>query len=122
MIQQSIISETNCGELKSTSAARRSRRHGATGRLAALAAVAIACLATPLSYAQSTYPTKPLKVVLGFSAGGGTDAMTRAIGRYMGESLGTSVVIDNKPGANGNIAAEIVAKAPTDGGGVLLVT
>jgi len=73
-------------------------------------------LAAPLqAVAQDRYPSKPIKVALGFSAGGGTDAIARYIVKHMSETLGVSVLIDNKPGANGNIAAESVAKAPADG-------
>ncbi len=92
----------------------------------ALLVVAIAIAGTGMCPAfaqgQESYPTKPIKVVLGFSAGGGTDAVARAIGRHMGDTLGTSVVIDNKPGANGNIAGELVAKSPPDGYTVLYNT
>jgi tripartite-type tricarboxylate transporter receptor subunit TctC len=73
-------------------------------------------LTAPLAAsAQDRYPSKPIRIVLGFSAGGGTDAITRALAKNMGETLGANVIVDNKPGANGNIAGELVAKSPADG-------
>uniref|UniRef100_UPI0039EEA652 Bug family tripartite tricarboxylate transporter substrate binding protein n=1 Tax=Bordetella sputigena TaxID=1416810 RepID=UPI0039EEA652 len=65
--------------------------------------------------AQDSYPSKPIRIVLGFSAGGGTDAIARALARQMASDLHTNVFIDNKPGANGNIAADEVSRAPADG-------
>lgn len=65
--------------------------------------------------AQDLWPSKPIRIVIGFSAGGGTDTILRAIGVKLGELLKTTVIIENKPGANANIAAEAVTKAPADG-------
>ncbi|MES2183988.1 MAG: tripartite tricarboxylate transporter substrate binding protein [Pseudomonadota bacterium] len=70
---------------------------------------------TGIVHAQANYPNKPIRVVIGFAAGGGTDVVLRAIGQKLGTILGTSVIVDNKPGANGNIAGETVVKAPADG-------
>ena len=67
------------------------------------------------SSAQDAYPSRPIKFVVGFPAGGGTDAVLRAIAAKLTENLGVSVVVENKPGANGNIAGEMVAKAAPDG-------
>ena len=86
-----------------------------TAGCAATLALGAAFLAGPIAAAQDRYPSKPIKVVLGFSAGGGTDAIARALAKHMADTLGTNVLIDNKPGANGNIAGEAVAKAPADG-------
>ncbi|MBO1014507.1 tripartite tricarboxylate transporter substrate binding protein [Achromobacter sp. SD115] len=72
-------------------------------------------MAAPDAMAQENYPSKPIKVVLGFSAGGGTDAIARALAKHMAATLGANVLIDNKPGANGNIAAEEVSRAAGDG-------
>lgn len=66
------------------------------------------------------YPAKPIRFVLGFSAGGSSDILARLIGQKLSEALGQPVVIDNRPGAGGNIAAEIVAKSPADGYTLLL--
>ena len=71
-------------------------------------------LGAPHAFAQP-YPKKPIRVVLPFPPGGGTDALARILAPKLNESLGQPLVIDNRPGATGNIAAEIVAKAPPDG-------
>jgi tripartite-type tricarboxylate transporter receptor subunit TctC len=63
----------------------------------------------------SGYTDKPIRWVLGFAPGGGTDTLARALAPKVGERLGTTVIIENKPGANGNIAAEQVARAAADG-------
>ena len=65
--------------------------------------------------AAQTFPDKPIRLVLPFPPGGGTDALARILGPKLGEGLGQSLVIDNRPGAAGNIAAEIVAKSAPDG-------
>lgn len=62
-----------------------------------------------------TYPARPIKLVVGFAAGGSTDKLARLVAQRMGEVLGQSVVVENRPGAAGNIAAEFVAGAPADG-------
>ena len=67
-----------------------------------------------LAYAQ-TFPTKPVRIVVPFPAGGPIDMTTRPLAQKMSESLGVPVVIDNRGGANGNIGAENVAKSPADG-------
>ncbi|QEI09045.1 tripartite tricarboxylate transporter substrate binding protein [Pigmentiphaga aceris] len=61
------------------------------------------------------YPTKPVRVVVGFSAGGPTDVMARAFADYAARKLGQSFIVENKPGANTILAAEAVASAPADG-------
>jgi tripartite-type tricarboxylate transporter receptor subunit TctC len=66
------------------------------------------------AFAQA-YPTKPIRIVVGFPPGGGNDIIARLVGAKMQETWGQSVVIDNKPGANSIIAAEFVAKSAPDG-------
>jgi tripartite-type tricarboxylate transporter receptor subunit TctC len=61
------------------------------------------------------FPTKPIKLLVGASAGGTTDTLARAIGAEMAQILGQSVVVENRPGAGGNIAAEVVAHSAPDG-------
>jgi len=78
------------------------------------AGVVLAVVATT-SHAQSKYPDRPIKILVGFSAGGGTDVAARIVGQKLGEALGQSFVIENRPGASGLIASEMVAKAPADG-------
>ena len=73
----------------------------------------------PAAEAQ-TYPDKPIKVVNGFGAGGGTDLLLRTILPKLGEILGQQLIIDYRPAAGGNLAMDIVAKAPPDGYTVLL--
>lgn len=64
---------------------------------------------------QPAWPNKPIRVVVGFAPGGSTDVMARIVSQSLSESLGQTVVIDNKPGASGNIAASEVIRAPGDG-------
>jgi tripartite-type tricarboxylate transporter receptor subunit TctC len=65
--------------------------------------------------AASQYPNKPVRLIVPFPAGGASDAAARTIGRALSKSLGQSIVIDNRPGANGAIAAQTVLTAPPDG-------
>lgn len=75
------------------------------------------------AHAQAgAYPSKPIRMVLGFPPGGPTDIVARILGQKMAEQLGQPVVIDNKPGVAGNIAAEMVARAPADGYTILYNT
>ena len=61
------------------------------------------------------YPTRPVRMLIGFSPGGGADVVTRAVSPRLVEGLGQQIIVDNRPGANGLIAAELAAKAPPDG-------
>jgi len=65
--------------------------------------------------AQAAWPTKPITIVVNFPAGGLTDGIARAFGQHVSQATGQQVIIDNKPGASGNIGAAQVARAPTDG-------
>ena len=90
-----------------------------------LAALAIAAAMPAFGQSASTgsgqaYPTRPVRFVLGFAPGGASDTMARAIGTRLSEGLGQTVVIDNRGGAGGNIAAEIVARSAPDGYTMLL--
>jgi tripartite-type tricarboxylate transporter receptor subunit TctC len=62
-----------------------------------------------------TYPTRPVRIIVGFAAGGFTDVLARVIGQWLSERLGRSFIIENRPGAGSNIAAEVVVRAPPDG-------
>ena len=84
---------------------------------AALIAVSAALTAT-----AAEYPTKPIRLIVGFAPGGGTDTTARAIGSKLSELLGQQIIIDNRPGAAGNIAAELVSKATPDGYTLLMGT
>ncbi len=65
--------------------------------------------------AGQTYPAKPVRIVIGLSAGGGTDVLTRVIAQRLTEAWGQNVIVENRPGASGFIAGELVAKSPPDG-------
>jgi tripartite-type tricarboxylate transporter receptor subunit TctC len=93
---------------------RRSFLHLAA-RAAALPAV------SRIAWAQ-TYPTRPIRIIVGFAAGGTTDIAARLIGQSLSERLGQPVVIENRPGASTNIATEAVVRAPADGYTLLAVT
>jgi len=73
-----------------------------------------ALIVVPPSHAQ-TYPSKPIRLVVGFAAGGPSDVAARTIAQKLSEKWGQQVIVDIRPGAGGNIATEIVAKAPADG-------
>jgi tripartite-type tricarboxylate transporter receptor subunit TctC len=80
--------------------------------LCALGAASALHAQTP---AAAAWPAKPIRIVVGFAPGGGTDVLARVLGQALSESLGQSVVIDNKVGASGNIAASEVIRATPDG-------
>src|SRR6266478_944863 len=82
---------------------------------AAAAGAIVACAA-----AAQSFPTKPIRVIIPFVAGGSSDIVGRAIGSKFQELLGQPAVVENKPGANGAIAAEFVAKAEPDGHTILV--
>ncbi len=76
---------------------------------------------TPSAFAQPAgYPDKPIRIVVGFAAGGFTDVLARTIGQKLSTALGQPVIVENKPGATGTIGADSVAKAKADGYTVLL--
>jgi len=83
----------------------------------ALAAAAAIALLVPLvsPAAQGDYPARPVRILVGFTAGGGTDTYARIVAPKLSERLGQQVIVDNRPGAGGIIATSLVAKAPPDG-------
>jgi tripartite-type tricarboxylate transporter receptor subunit TctC len=93
---------------------RRKFLHLAAGA-AALPAV------SRIAWAQA-YPTRPVRIVVGFPPGGGTDITARLIGQWLSERLGQPFIIENRPGAGSNIATEAVVRAPADGYTLLLVS
>ena len=88
-------------------------------RLLATTAAALVCSSTALAQA---YPDRPIKAVVPFAAGSATDTIGRAFALKMQESLGQTIVVDNKPGASGLLGADAVAKAAPDGYTILIGT
>src|SRR5215510_6227101 len=79
-------------------------------------ALALATFALPAGGAVAqTYPNKPIRIVVPFVAGGAVDMLARMVGAKLSESLGQPVIVENRPGAGGNVAADAVAKSPPDG-------
>src|SRR5277367_3556580 len=68
-----------------------------------------------------TYPTRPVRIIVGFPPGGGADISARLIGQWLSDRLGQQFFIENRPGAGGNIGAEAVVRAPPDSYTLLLV-
>ena len=84
-------------------------------RLAAVCVAALLAGAGLPALSQPAWPTKPVRLVVGFAPGGGTDVMARALAQSLTESLGQTFVVDNKPGASGNLSVAEVARAAADG-------
>jgi tripartite-type tricarboxylate transporter receptor subunit TctC len=97
---------------------RRKLLHLAAG---AGALPALARLSATTAWAQA-FPTKPVRLVVGYAAGGVNDILARLTGQWLSERLGQSFIVENKPGAGSNIATETVARAPADGYTLLLVS
>ena len=92
-------------------------------RLTVLAGVALGCLLSVGSaFAQDKYPSKPIRLIVSFAVGGPTDIVARVVGAKISDLLGQQVVVENRPGAGGNLGADVVAKAPPDGYTLLMAT
>ena len=76
------------------------------------------CLIVPALGTAQGYPDKPIRFVVGFAAGGSSDVLARAVGKAMSDGLGQPLVVENRPGASGHIAAEAVARALAPEGSV----
>jgi tripartite-type tricarboxylate transporter receptor subunit TctC len=86
-----------------------------------LTTAVLAALTVPgIAGAQGSYPTKPSRIIVPYTAGGGVDTVARLLGEKLREGLGQPTIVDNKPGASGMIGAQAAAKAPPDGYTVLL--
>ncbi len=84
--------------------------------------LAATLMAPAIARAQDAYPSRPIRIVVGFAAGGSTDLNTRTMAPKLGALLGQPVIVDNRPGAGGNLATEIVARANPDGHTLLMGT
>jgi len=87
-----------------------------------LIAIAIGVGAASAAFAQGTFPSRQVTMIVGFAPGGGTDTAARIIAKKLSETMGQAVVVDNRPGAGGNIAQELGAKAAPDGHTILLAS
>ncbi|HET7160269.1 MAG TPA: tripartite tricarboxylate transporter substrate-binding protein, partial [Burkholderiales bacterium] len=88
-----------------------------------LACIVVLTAASMLHSALAqTYPARPVRMIVPFAPGGGTDLVARAVAAKMGESMGTTVVVDNRPGANANIGNELAARALPDGYTLLMAS
>src|SRR5262245_63651582 len=80
-----------------------------------LAAGAAALPALPNIARAQAYPTRPVRIIVGFTAGGASDITARLFGEWLSERLGQQFIVENRTGASGNIATEAVVRAPPDG-------
>src|SRR3984885_3165153 len=87
-----------------------------------LAAGAVAVTVVSRFARAQTYPARPVRIVVGFAAGGAPDIFARLLGQWLSERLGQPFVVENRTGAGGNIATEVVVAAPPDGYTLLLTT
>jgi tripartite-type tricarboxylate transporter receptor subunit TctC len=85
-----------------------------------LSASAAALPVMPRIARAQGYPTRLVRIIVGFGAGGGSDIVARLIGQWLSERLGQQFIVDNRPGASGNIGTEAVVRAPSDGYTLLL--
>src|SRR5215475_9892670 len=86
-----------------------------------LVAGAAALPFAPYVAKAQAYPTRPVRLIIGYAAGGGNDILARILGQWLSERLGQQFVIENRPGAGTNIATEMLVKAPADGYTLMLV-
>ena len=90
------------------------RRRGLQA-LAAASLAALGALTGTAALAQEQFPSKPITIIVPFAAGGTTDILARIVSQALQQELGQTVIVDNKPGAGGNIGAVAAARAPADG-------
>src|SRR5262245_7544691 len=87
----------------------------------AVAAAVLCCAQLPLAQAQD-WPSRPVRILVGFGAGGGTDVVARIVADKLPDVLGQQFVVENRTGAGGTIAGDVVAKAPNDGYTALVIS
>ena len=91
-------------------------------RIGLVVSIVAAAVAFAGGAAAQTYPSKPVRIVVPFAAGGAVDTLARMTGNKLSESMGQPVIIENRPGAGGNIASDVVAKSAPDGYTILQTT
>ena len=116
-----LLEQGNTGPGKSARPAVRTARFARFAAVVLGTLLATSALVTP-AYGQGdrSFPTKPIRLIVGYSAGGGNDIVARVVSAKMSEGLGQPMIVENKPGAQSIIAAEYVAKAAADGYTVLM--
>src|SRR5687767_16002498 len=97
-------------------------RNNSISTLTALIVLTCASLVSGPALAQQKYPVKPIRLIVSFTAGGTPDTLARLLGPKLSEAFGQPVIIENRPGAGGALAAAIVAKAPPDGYTLLAIS
>jgi len=90
-------------------------------RFICMAGAAAALAALPYVAAAETYPSRPVRIIVGYAAGGGVDISARLIGQWLSERLGQQFIVENRPGAATNIATEAVVRSPAEGYTLLLI-
>jgi len=106
--------------VKRQTLATQSLSHLVTQSLIRFLLIGTALVSVSTSAIAQSYPTRPVRFVVPFAPGGSTDTLARTIGLKLADALGQQIVVDNRPGANGDIGMMIVAKAPPDGHTILL--
>jgi len=96
------------------------KHNGASARAILTIVSTLTVALAPPGHAQSVYPNKFIKIIVGYAAGGGTDVVARVVGEKLSERLGQPVVIENKPGGGARLAVEYVATQPPDGYTILI--
>jgi tripartite-type tricarboxylate transporter receptor subunit TctC len=92
------------------------------GRLYRAVALAAAALVVPLTAGAQQWPTKPVRIIVPFGAGGGTDIQARLLGKNFQQSMKQTFIVDNRAGASGIIGAELAVRSPADGYTILFTT
>ena len=116
-----IEAATAHGAVMSAALARRSILCSNTKTSLALTLI-VSLVCMPVTVLSQVFPSKPIRLVVPFQAGGGNDLLARIIGQKFLEKWGQPVIVDNRPGAGGNLGADFVAKAAPDGYTILLGT